>query len=73
MGGRDRHEFLKRLDEAMQKAYGRLKKSQKRYKRYFEARVRRANLDLEAGDCIFLDPTLQEEKLGKRTSAAVGP
>ena len=73
MDRRDRHEFLKQLDEAIQKAYGRLKKSQKRYKRDFDARVRRANLDLEAGDYIFLDPTLQEKKLGKLTSPSVVP
>ena len=73
MDKRDRHEFLRQLDEAIQKAYGRLKRSQKRQKRDFDTRVRRANLDLEAGDYIFLDPTLQEKKLGKLTSPAVGP
>ena len=73
MDRRDRHQLLQQLDVAMQKAYGRLEKSQKRYKRDFDTRVRRANLDLEAGDYIFLDPTLQERKLGKLTSPAVGP
>ena len=73
MDRRDRHELLKQLDEAIQKAFGRLKKSEKRYKLDFDTRARRANLDLEGGDCIFLDPTLQEKKLGKLTSPAVGP
>ena len=73
MDRRERHEFLKQLDEAIQKADGRLKKSQKRYKRDFDTRVRRANLYIDADDYIFLYPTLQEKKQGKFTSPSVGP
>ena len=47
MERRDRQEFLKQLDEAIQKPYGRLKKSQKRYKRDFDTRVRRSNAPRE--------------------------
>lgn len=73
MDTEDRHEFLKQLDEAIQKAHGRLKKSQRRWKRVFDNQDRRAILALEVGDYVFLDPTLQEKKLGKLTSPTEGP
>lgn len=65
------HELLKELEEAIQKAHGRLNTSQKSYKRDFDAQLRRANLDFEAGYYIFLDPTLQEKKNRKLMSLAV--
>ena len=65
-----RHEFLVNLDAAIQRAYVRLKKSQQRYKRDFDARVRRTNVDLKASDYVFIDSSRGQ---GKRQSSARPP
>ena len=68
-----RHDFLVNLDTAIQRAYARLKKSQQRYRRDFDARVRRTNVDLKAGDYVFTDSSGGQGKTSKPGSPAVGP
>ena len=68
-----RHEFLVHLYTAIQRAYVRLKKSQQRYKRDFDARVRRTDVDLKASDYVFIDSSGGQGKTSKLGSPAVGP
>ena len=70
---RDRHEFLIALDETTACAYNRLKKAQARYKKNFDKRVRRTNVNIGPGDYVFLDHTDGSKKKGKLQSLAEGP
>ena len=70
---RDRHEFLFALDEAIAGASNRLKKAQARYKKNFDKRVRRTNLNISPGDYVFIGPTDGSKKKGKLQSPAEGP
>ena len=68
-----RAEFLKKLDETIQKAYGSLRRTQARYKRDFEKRVRRVNTRLKPGNYVYLDLTDGAKTSIKLASPAVGP
>ena len=70
---RDRHEFLIALDEKIAGAYNCLKKAQARYKKNFDKRVRRTNVNIIPGDHVFIDPTDGSKKKGKLHSPAEGP
>ena len=70
---RDRYEFLIALDETIAGAYNRLKKAQARYKKNFDKRVRRTNVNIGQGDFVFIDPTNGSKKKGKLQSPAEGP
>ena len=65
---RDRHEFLLALDETIAAAYNRLKKAQARYKKNFDKRVRRPNVEIGPGDYVFIGPTGGSKKKGKLQS-----
>ena len=70
---RDRHQFLIALDETIAGAYNRLKKAQARYKKNFDKRVRRTNVNIGPGDYVFVDPNDGSKKKGKLQSPAEGP
>ena len=65
--------FLKKLDETIQKAYGSLRRTQARYKRDFDKRVRRVNTRLKPGNYVYLDPTDGGKTSNKLASPAGGP
>ena len=69
---RGRHEFLIALDETIAGAYNRLKKAQARYKKNFDKRVRRTNVNIGPGEYVFIDPTDGSKKKGKVQSPAEG-
>ena len=66
-------DFVRRVEESIAKARAGLAKTQARYKRDFDKRVRRANRGLHTGDYVYLDPSDGSKKLGKLQSPAVGP
>ena len=68
-----KQDFVRRLEDSIVKANASLAKTQARYKRDFDKRVRRANRRLSPGDYVYLDPTDGSKKLGKLQSPAVGP
>ena len=68
-----RFAFLKRLDVAITKARAALTKTQQRYKRDFDKRVRQTNQRLRPGDFVYLNPTEDGKQRTKLTSPAVGP
>ena len=68
-----RDDFRQRLDLSIQKAYKSLQRTQARYKRDFDKRVRRVKSRIRAGDFIFLDSTDGATKPGKLQSPAEGP
>ena len=55
--GNQRAEFLRTLDNTIQKAYGSLRQTQARYKRDFDKRVRRINARQKPGDYVYLKRT----------------
>ena len=70
---RDRHEFLIALDETIAGAYNRLKKAQARYKKNFDKRERRTNVNIGPVEYVFIHPTDGSKKKGKMHSPAEGP
>jgi len=68
-----REKFMGKLETALKTAYDRLVKTQERYKRDFDARIRRANLDIRAGDYVFIDPSDGTTKGTKLGNHALGP
>jgi len=68
-----RNAFARGLDDAMQSAYTRLKRTQARYKRNFDSRVRRANKHIRPGDYVFVDPSDGTTKGTKLGNHALGP
>ncbi|CDF40838.1 unnamed protein product [Chondrus crispus] len=71
--GNQRAEFLKTLDSTIQKAYGSLRRTQARYKRDFDKRIRRINSRLRPGEYVYLNPTDGAKTSNKLASPAVGP
>ena len=65
--------FLKTLDDTIQKAYGSLGRTQVRYKREFDKRMRRINTHLAPGNYIYRNPTDGAKTSNKLASPAVGP
>ena len=55
--GEQRDHYVEQLDAKLAKAYDRLIKTQRRYKRDFDKRVRTANRDIRPGEYVYLDPT----------------
>ena len=52
---RKQHEILIALDETIAGAYNRLNKTQARYKKNFDKRVRRTHVNIDPGDYVFID------------------
>ena len=71
--GKQRAEFLKTLDSTIQKAYESLRRTQARYKRDFDKRIRRINSRLRPGEYVYLNPTEGGKTSNKLASPAVGP
>ena len=69
---RDWHEFLSALDETIAGAYTRLKKTQARYKKKFDNRVPRTNINISPGDYVFIGPTYGSKNKGKLQSPSDG-
>ena len=68
-----REHYIEQLDATIAKAYHRLLKTQRRYKRDFEKRVWTANRNIRAGEYVFLDPTDGTTKGTKLGNHALGP
>ena len=71
--GTQRAEFLKTLDATIQKSYRSLQRTQARYRRDFDKRVRWINTRLEPGSFVYLNPTDGGTTSNKLASPAVGP
>ena len=70
---KEKKDFIRRLEKSIAKASDSLARTQARYKRDFDKRVRRVNRRLVPGDYVFLDPTDGTQKAGKLQPTAVGP
>ena len=68
-----REDLKQRLDASIQEAYASLHRTQPRYKRDFDKRIRRTKNTLPAGDHVFLDSTDAVKKLRKLQHTAEGP
>ena len=68
-----RDHYIEQLEATLQKAYDHLLKTQQRYKRDFDKRVRSANRNIRPGDYVYLDPTDGTTKGMKLGSHAFGP
>ena len=64
-------DFLNRLSSSLEGARSRLKKSQARYKRDFDRRVRESQRELRKGDYVYLD--VPEKPKSKLAPLAQGP
>ena len=71
--GTQRAEFLRTLDAAIQKAYVSLHRTQARYKRNFDKRIRRINSRRRPGEYVYIHPTDGGKTSNKLASPAVGP
>ena len=68
-----REHCIEQLEATLQKVYDRLLKTQQRYKRDFDKRVRSANRNIRPGDYVYLDPTDGTTKGTKLGNHAFGP
>lgn len=67
-------DFVARLQSSMRKARASLLRTQSRYKRDFDRRVRKVRKTIRAGDYVFLDPTDgSKAKTPKLKPLGVGP
>ena len=64
----DRHDLLIALDETIAGAHNRLKKAQARYKKNFDERVRRTNVNIGPGYYVIIDSTDGSKKKGRLQS-----
>ena len=71
--GEQREHYVEQLDATLAKAYDRLIKTQRRYKRDFDKRVRTANRNIRPGEYVYLDPTDGTTKGTKLGNHALGP
>ena len=65
--------YIEQLEATVQKAYDRLLKTQQRYKRDFDKRVRSENRNIHTGDYVYLDPTDGTTKGMKLANHALAP
>ena len=70
--GEQREHFVEQLDRTLAKAYDRLIKTQRRYKRDFDKRVRTANRNIRPGEYVYLHPTDVTTKGTKLSNHALG-
>ena len=68
-----REHYFEQLEATIAKAYDRLLKTQRRYKRDFDKRVRTANRNILAREYFYLDPTDGTTKSTKLGNHAQGP
>ena len=71
--GEQREHYVEQLDGTLAKAYNRLIKTQRRYKRDFDKRVRTANCNIRQGEYVYLDPTDGTTKGTKLGNHPLGP
>ena len=64
--------YAKRLDDVIQTAYSRLIKTQQRYKRDFDRRIKKIQRNIREGDYVYINPTDGMSKTGKLESPALG-
>ena len=70
---KDRADFVARLEEAVASARERLRKTQMRYKKDFDKRIRIANRHIQPGQYVYLDPRDGSKADGKLGAVAEGP
>ena len=68
-----REDYLDRLESTIQAVYKTLLKTQTRYKKDFDKRVRPSNRNIRAGQYVYLDPTDGTTKGVKLVNHALGP
>ena len=71
--GKARDEYVRRLERAILSARSRLRKTQLRYKRDLDRRIRVANRHITPGQFVYLDPRDGEKVHGKLGPIAEGP
>ena len=62
-----KNNFAKRLDDLIQTAYSRLMKTQLRYRRGFDRRIKKIQRNIREGDDVYIDPTDRMLKPSART------
>ena len=60
------------MDNVIQTAYSRLMKTQQRYKRDFDRRIKKIKRNIREGDYVYIDPTDRISKTGKPEFPALG-
>ena len=68
-----REHYIEQLEAKIAKAYDRLLKTQRRYKRDFDKRVRTANCNIRFCEYVYLDPMNGTTKGTKLGNHALGP
>ena len=68
-----KNDYARRLDDVIQTAYSRLMKTQQRYKRDFDQRIKKIKRSIREGDYVYIDPTDGMSKRGKLKSPGLGP
>ena len=68
-----KNDYARRLDDAIQTVYSRLMRTQQRYKRDFDKRIKKIKHNIPEGDYVYIDPTDGMSKTGKLESPALGP
>ena len=67
-----KNDYPKRMDNVIQTAYSRLMKTQQRYKRDFDRRIKKIKRNIREGDYVYIDPTDRISKTGKPEFPALG-
>ena len=65
--------YARILDDVIQTAYSRLMRTQQRYKRDCDRRIKKIQRNIREGDYVYIDPTDGMSKTGKLESPALGP
>ena len=68
-----KNDYTRRLDDVIRTAYSRLMKTQQRYKRGFDRRIKKIKRSIREGDYVYIDPTDGMSKTGKLESPGLGP
>ena len=67
-----KNDYARRLDGAIQMAYSRLMKTQQRYKRDLDKRIKKIKRNIREDDDVYIDPTDGMSKTVKLESSALG-
>ena len=68
-----KNDYARRLDDVIQTAYSQRMKTQQRYTRDFDRRIKKIKRNICEGDYVYVDPTYGMSKTGKFESPALGP
>ena len=68
-----KNDYARRLEDVLQTPYSRLMKTQQRYKRNFDRRIKKIKRSIREGDYVYIDPTDGMSKTGKLESPGLGP